>query len=107
MKGLVGLGASKEMKGPNTEWTPELYLGSEVEKKIADRQRLYARSIFLPDIGDFGEFRFRIRAGWEIGLNKSETLKLNVSMFDRYDSTPSADERKNDIDYWASISWSF
>ena len=65
------------------------------------------RSIFLPDVGDFGSFRLRIKAGWDFALNKEETLKLSLSMFDRYDSTPSGSDRKNDVDYWASLVWDF
>ena len=36
-KGLVGIGTSKEFEGSDTDWTPELYLGSSLEKSINDR----------------------------------------------------------------------
>ena len=105
-KGLVGVGSTKEFEGDDTDWTPELYLGSALEKSINDRQDVYVRYIFAPDIGDFGSFRFRLKAGWDFALNEEKNLKLSLSAFDRYDSTPSGTDRRNDIDYWASLVWS-
>ena len=106
-QGLVGIGSTKEFEGDDTDWKPELYFGSNLEKSINDRQNIYVRSILLPDLGDFTSFRLRVRAGWDVALNEKETWKLSISMFDRYDSTPSGSDRKNDIDYWASLIWTF
>lgn len=90
-----------------TEAVKEFWWTTTLEKAINDRQTLYDRWMFLPDIGDFGSFRFRIKAGWDLAINQEGTWKLSLSMFDRYDSTPSGTDRKNDLDYWASLSWSF
>lgn len=107
LKGLIGFGSTKEFEGNDTAWKPEVYLGANWEKKINDRQDLYVRSIFLPDIGDFTSFRLRLKAGWDCDLNEAKTWKVSVSIFDRYDSTPSGTDRKNDIDYWFSLAYSF
>ncbi len=40
-------------------------------------------------------------------MNDEKTLLLNLSAFDRYDSLASAGDRKNNIDYWASLIWGF
>ena len=103
----MGIGTSKEFEGNDTDWTPELYLGSSLEKSINDRQDLYVRFILLPDVGNFGSYRSRVKAGWECALNQKKNFKLSLSLFDRYDSTPSGTDRHNDIDYWASLVWSF
>ncbi|MCP4785713.1 MAG: DUF481 domain-containing protein [Fuerstiella sp.] len=62
-KGLIGIGASKEMAGADTDWRPEAFLGSHWEKTITSRQNFYLKSVIFPDIGDAGEFRFNARAG--------------------------------------------
>jgi hypothetical protein len=107
LKGLVGVGTTKEFEGDDTDWKPELYLGTAWEREINDRQDVYVRAIFLPDFTDFSSFRLRIKAGWDFALNEAESWKLSLSMFDRYDSTPSGSDRKNDVDYWASLAYSF
>jgi hypothetical protein len=66
-----------------------------------------ATSIDSTDVDCVNSFRLRVKAGWDLALNAKETWKLSLSMFDRYDSTPSGSDRKNDIDYWASFAWSF
>lgn len=106
-KGLLGAGTSKELNGSDTEWKPELYLGTALEKSINDRQDFYVRAILMPDVSHFSSYRIRVKAGWECALNQKKNLKLSLSMFDRYDSTPSGSDRPNDIDYWASFVWSF
>lgn len=107
LKGSAGLGATKDFEGMNTDWKPELYLGAEWERRINDRQTVYVRSTFLPDFADFGSFLLRTKAGWDFSLNQAETWKLSLTIFDRYDSTPSGTDRKNNIDYWASLAYSF
>lgn len=106
-KGLIGLGTSKEFKGSDQAWKPEVFLGSLWEKTINERQKFYIRSVLYPDIGEVGDFRLNVKAGWECALNEQKDLKLSLSAFDRYDSTPSGGDGRNDVDYWTSIIWEF
>jgi len=106
-KGLIGVGTSKEFQGADTVWRPEGFLGSVWEKTITSRQDFYVRSVLFPDFGNSGEFRLNARAGWEYAMNDEKTVKLGLSAFDRYDSLSDAGDRKNNIDYWASLIWDF
>ena len=45
LKGLIGLGTSKEMRGVNDHWRPEAFIGSLVEKQLTCRQSCYIKSI--------------------------------------------------------------
>jgi hypothetical protein len=106
-KGLIGLGTSKEFKGSDQDWKPEAFLGSVWEKTINERQKFYIRSVIYPEIGEIGDFRLNVKAGWECALNEEKDLKLSLSAFDRYDSTPSGGDGRNDVDYWSSLIWEF
>ena len=95
------------MSGTDTDWKPEVFLGSAWEKTITCRQSFYIKSVIYPDIADAGEFRLNARAGWEYALNEEKTFKLSLSAFDRYDSSASPEDQKNNLDYWASLIWAF
>ncbi len=106
-KGLVGVGTSKEFEGADSAWRPEGFLGSVWEKTLTPRQNFYVRSVLFPDVGNAGEFRLNARAGWEYAMNDQKSVKFSLSVFDRYDSLVDAGDQKNNIDYWASLIWSF
>lgn len=107
IKGLIGLGTSKEFAGTDQDWKPEAFLGGLWEKSLTDRQKCYIKGVYYPDVIETKSFRVNIKAGWEYTLSQEKDIKLSLSAFDRYDSTPSDGDRKNNIDYWASIIWGF
>jgi hypothetical protein len=107
LKGLIGLGTSKEFAGTDQNWKPEAFLGGLWEKNIADRQKCYIKGVYYPDVNETKSFRVNVKAGWEYTLSREKDIKLSLSAFDRYDSTPSEDDLKNNIDYWASVVWGF
>lgn len=107
LKGLIGLGTSKEMRGMNDHWRPEAFIGSLVEKQLTCRQSCYIKSIYYPDVTNTDDFRINVRAGWDYALSQERDVKLSLSAFNRYDSAAAAGDRKNNIDYWASLIWAF
>jgi len=107
LRGLFGLGTSREFEGADQDWKPEAFIGGDWEKKIADRQKCYIRAVYYPEAGEPSSFRMNTKAGWEIKLSDRRDFRLSISAFDRYDSTPSGDDRRNNIDYWMSFIWGF
>ena len=67
----------------------------------------------FPDVRDFGDFRARAEAAWEVFIDNAEHLSLRFSVLDRYDSTPdgivaaSGSRQQNDVNYTAQFVWSF
>lgn len=104
--GRFGPGFSQEIGGPDDSIVPEAVLGMEFEHKFSDRQKLIFSTLVYPDLGDFGEFRSINKAAWELLVDPSWNLSLQLSVLDRYDSTPNG-AKPNDLDYALIALWSF
>ncbi len=107
VRGLVGFGTSKEFQGSDQDWKPEGFVGTLMEKQITENQKFWLRAVLYPDVGQADSYRINARAGWEYTVSRENDLKFSISAFDRFDSTPSEGDRKNNIDYWASLIWGF
>jgi hypothetical protein len=107
LKGRFGLGASKKFHGPDTDWKPEILLGTDFDFQVTKRQKLKATVDYYPELTDFSSYRVNTRASWEVLIDEEANLSLVASAFDRYDSTPSPGDSANELDYWLTIQWSF
>jgi hypothetical protein len=105
--GRVGVGASREFGGEENKWTPEGLIGADFEHKFSDRQKISASADFFPALDQFGPYRFNAKAAWEIVVDPSNGLTLRVGIEDRYDSTPGDGFKRNDIDYFILLAWTF
>lgn len=105
--GRVGLGASTEIDSPNDDITYEAVYGLDYERKVTARQRLAASAEYFPELEEFGNFRLNLKASWEVKIDQEGNLSLKLSVADRYDSTPNEGVRPNDLDYAATLLWSF
>lgn len=101
-----GPSVSHEFRGPTTDWVPELATGVQLDHKLTDRQKLYFQFDYFPDVRDFNEYRMNTQASWEIVLDEVNNLSLKLSAISRYDTTPDG-ESPDDLDYAATLLWSF
>jgi len=83
----AGGGASRELGGPDNEWTPEALFGFEYEQKVHDTQKFFANFEYYPQFSDFGKYRLVVDGGWEIELVQPANMSLKISANDRFDST--------------------
>jgi putative salt-induced outer membrane protein YdiY len=104
--GRCGGGWSREIGGPDDEYVPEAVFGLDFERQLTKRQKLTATVDYMPDVTDFSDFRLRVKSAWEVLLDAEMNLSLKLSVLDRYDSTPH-DAKPNDVDYAATLLWSF
>jgi putative salt-induced outer membrane protein YdiY len=104
--GRVGPGVSQEIGGPDEEIVPELVIGTTFDHQISDRQKVSLSADYYPAIDDFNDYRLVSQGAWEILLDDSPNLSLKLSVSDRYDSTPQG-AKANDLDYAATLVWSF
>ena len=101
-----GAGVSQEIGGPDDRYVPEAVFGLDYEHRLSERQRLTAKVDYLPDWGDFMNYRVVTEAGWEVLLDEDSNLNLKIAFIDRYDSTPNG-RQPNDFDYSVLLLWKF
>ncbi len=106
IRGRVGAGFSREIGGPQDRWVPEGLVGGDFEHRLTERQRVLATVDWYPDLGAFGQYRLRSRAGYEILIDPSMGLTLRLGIQDRYDSNPGPAKR-NDLDYFMTLLFKF
>jgi putative salt-induced outer membrane protein YdiY len=104
--GRAGPGFSHEIGGPDDSVVPEAVFGLAYEHKITARTKISASTDYYPDVSDVSEFRLNSQINWEMVLDEALHLSLKLGAMDRYDSTPNGAEA-NDLDYSATILWSF
>lgn len=101
-----GAGAAREFGGSDVTLNPFALLGAGYTRKINTRVSFRAAGEFEPRLDDFGEYRLRGKAGLDVDLNESGSLKLTLGIEDEFDSDPGT-ARKNDFYYTAAVVYSF
>ena len=105
--GRVGAGVSTELDSEQERPVSEAVFGMDYERRVTSRQRLGGSVDYFPSWEDFTNYRVNIEAGWQVDIDQEGSLSLKLSMIDRYDSTPGDLIEPNDLDYAATLLWSF
>lgn len=105
--GRLGAGVKREIGGEENAFVPEGLIGVDFEQRITERQRVIATFDFFPELREFGPYRFIGRAAWEILVDPAVNLSLRIGAESRYDSTPGLGVKRHDLDYFATVVWSF
>lgn len=107
LRGRVGIGGSYELGGDDNGFEPELLAGLDFEHAFNDRNKVFASVEYLPSLSDFPDYRLNSKAGWEILVDEKSGANLKLGVVDRYDSDPGEGFKKNDIEYFITLGWSF
>ena len=107
LTGRAGFGVVSDFGGDDDDVRLEGLLGIDWTHQLNDRNKLYASATYYPDFTDIPEFRLEAKAGWEIKLDETNGMFLNLGIEDRYDSNPGGDSVNNDIAYFALLGWNF
>ena len=105
--GRVGVGASQQVGGDDSDVKPELLGELDFEHKLTDRHTIGAFSGIYPDVSNFGEFRYIGSAYWDMALSETLPLKVRLGFEDRYRTDPDPGDKSNDLDYYASLIYDF
>ncbi len=106
--GSMGLGVSQEIGGgSNQDLRPEAVLGAEFRYTINERQKITANFDAFPNLSDTERFRARGRAQWEILVDPETTMTLRLGLEDRFDTQAGKLNKNHDLDYFATLGWSF
>jgi len=107
LRGRVGLGGSQTWGDPDEDFRFEAMAGGDFEHKITDRQKFVASVEYYPNLSDFPGYRLVATAGYELLVDPESNLFLKIGLADRYDSDPGDGKKKNDFEYFATLSWVF
>lgn len=102
-----GFGGSKEFGGTNTEFKPEINGGFDLVYKLSERQKITSTFDFYPNLTDFQDYWFQARINYEVLVDPTWNLTLKIGVFDRFNSVVVDNKRRNDIEYFAVLMWSF
>ncbi len=107
LRGRVGAGGSYELGGDDNGFEPELLFGLDYEHAFNDRNKVFASVEYLPSLSDFPDYRLNSKAGWEILVDEASGANLKLGVVDRYDSDPGGSSKKNDVEYFITLGWTF
>jgi putative salt-induced outer membrane protein YdiY len=105
--GRAGLGFSRKFGGADEDWRFEGLLGADFAHQLTERQKVTASVDVYPDLSDIGRYRAEAKAAWEVLVDPESSMTLKLGIADRYDSNPGDGFKKNDLDYFAVLVWSF
>lgn len=106
--GRIGPGFSRTIGGTDDEWRAELVIGADLSHKLSERSKITASVDYFPSLSDFpGEYRIVAKAGYEVLVDPETKMSFKIGAEDRYDSRPGDGVKKNDLDYYALLVWSF
>jgi len=105
--GRAGVGVRREWGGDDNRWIPEALVGADLSHKLTERQQLTATLDFYSSLLELSDYRARLQVGWEILVDPETKMSLKIGIEDRYDSEPGGDKKRNDLDYYALLVWSF
>lgn len=105
----AGVGAVRRIgrDGAASDWVPEALLGTDYTWRIDDRQSLVGTVDYYPRIDNWEQFRVRARVAYQIILDKATGTTLRLGVQDRYDSNPGGTAKRNDLNYYATLGFTF
>lgn len=108
LRGRVGLGAFYETgKNGDDEIHPELDVGLDFNHTFKEGHKAFAVLDYYPSLDEFPAYRIVAQGGYEILLSKENNLTLKLGVQDRYDSTPGVGFKRNDVEYFITLSFNF
>ena len=105
----AGAGAVRQIGRDGTEsrWVPEALFGTDFTWRLDDRQSIVGSVDYYPRIDNWSQFRVRARVAYQIVLDKATCTTLKLGVQDRYDSNPGGTARRNDLNYYATLGFTF
>jgi len=109
LRGLAGLGGSREFGSDDDNIHPEGLLGLEAMWKPLPGQTLAASHFYYPELERFEELRSRhvTKVDYTIEIDRAYGLSFKVGAINEYESQTDDDSFHNDLDYFAAIVYDF
>ena len=107
LTGKAGAGGNQTVGGEDQGFHPEGFLGADYRWKISGKNSFKAGATYFPSFENGTDFRVNSYAEYQITLSDESNMVLVLGAMDRYDSDPGGTARKNDIDYYLTLGWTF
>lgn len=105
--GRLGFGGSQTYGDDDEDFRPEAVAGLDYTFQIKENQKFTAGTELLLDVTDSEYWRTNSYARYEIVLDEASGLNLKTGVTHQYDSQPGGDARKSDLQYFATLGWTF
>lgn len=102
-----GIGVSKEFGGDDNKIHPEGLLGADFNWTIDERSKFFVSGESYWPLDEIPDYRFFIKAGYEIVVDPTSGMSLKLGLEDTYDASPGDDKNRNNINYFAVMSIPF
>jgi putative salt-induced outer membrane protein YdiY len=104
----AGIGGSYEMgKRAEEEWNTELNLGFDLKHKFTQRTSGFITFDLYPSLKDWPDYRHVTSAGLDVMVDPEMGMLLKIGATNRYDSNTVKPAKKNDLDYFLTLAWTF
>jgi putative salt-induced outer membrane protein YdiY len=108
LRGRAGLGGAYEFgKDADEKFVPEAMLGLDFEHKLSERTKIYATLEYYPSLDEFPDYRLYGKAGIEVLVDPELGMSFRAGVVDRYDASPGEGRKRNDLEYFAALAWTF
>jgi hypothetical protein len=95
LKVRVGVGVVYQAGATVNGCAPEGLLGFSLRYPFWDRQAIFVTTDFFPRLDEWGQFRLRSSAGYEILLDPARRVFLRLGLTEWYDTDPGNGQRNN------------
>lgn len=105
--GRLGFGGSQTFGDEDEDFRPEAVAGLDYTFNIKEGQQFTAGTEFLVDVSDTDAWRNNTYAQYEALIDAESGMNFKTGVTNRYDSEPGDDTKKNDLEYFATLGWTF
>ncbi|MFG0305544.1 MAG: DUF481 domain-containing protein [Phycisphaerales bacterium JB040] len=105
--GRAGAGGNQTVGGEDQGFHPEGFLQADYEWTISDKNSFRAGATYFPSFENGTDFRVESYAEYRITLSEQSSMVLVMGVEDEYDSDPGGTAKKNDLDYYLTLGWTF
>ena len=107
LRGRFGGGFSQDYTGlAEGQRIPEVLMGVQVEHQMSERNKILGGVEYARDVTDFGRYRVRSQAAWEVLLDPDKNLSLRTGVLESSDTAPNGEHGKC-LDYSLDVTWKY
>ena len=106
-RGRVAGGVSKDYAGlGDGQRIPEVLLGFQFEHQLSRRNKILGGVEYAHDITEFGRYRVRTQAAWEVLLATDKNVSLRTGIMESSNRASGGEQGKT-LDYNLDVNWRF
>jgi hypothetical protein len=106
-RGRLAGGVSRDYAGlGDAQRIPEVLLGFQFEHQLSQRNKIVGGVEYAHDVTEFGRYRVRTQAAWEVLLAADKNVSLRTGILETANRAPSGEQARN-RDCSLDVIWRF